>query len=122
LIAFEVERNGKRLCLAGVGAGVLTVGLTWVGRRTRGDDQQEPHDSAISLHIGGLEAWGDDAGQNLRWLDEPLAIGDLISVRVLEVSVADLPSTREPADPEVAEKVERMKYEALRAKYEPRST
>jgi hypothetical protein len=122
VIAFEVQRNGKQLCLAGVGAGVLTVGLTWVGRRSRDGDEPPAEDSGLTLHVGGLEAWGDDAGQNLTWLSNSLEVGDSVSIRVLEAPAADVPSTREPADPAVAEKVERMTYERLREKYEARSS
>ncbi|MGH9317951.1 MAG: hypothetical protein ACRD1P_12700 [Thermoanaerobaculia bacterium] len=120
MIAFEVQRNGMKLCLAGVGAGVLTVGLTWVGRRSRGEAASQPQESGLTLHVGGLEAWGDDAGQSLRWLHDSLEVGDSVSIRILEASATDAPLTREPEDPEVAEKVERMNYEKLREKYEAR--
>ena len=119
MICFEVYRNGEKLCTAGVTAGVLDAILSWVGGRKheeeaarRGTVHQE-----LSLHVGGLEAEGNEAGEHLRWRDEPLQLGDSILIRIIETQAADTPVSREHQDPALDEKRERNYYEYLRGKY-----
>ena len=119
MIAFEVHRNGEKLCTAGVPAGVLSAILSWVGGKKheeeaarRGTVHQE-----LTLHIGGLHAEGNEAGQHVKWRDDVLKPGDSVLIKVVETAAVDLPVSREPRDPELAEKQERMFYERLRGKY-----
>ncbi|MFY9611388.1 MAG: hypothetical protein WAU45_22600 [Blastocatellia bacterium] len=106
MIAFEILRDDERVCLAGVENGVLTAMLSWVSCS-----------GELILDVGGLEAGGDEGGQQLRWLNEQLEPGATVSIRVLETLTADAPLSREPQDPEFAARHEREYYERLRKKY-----
>jgi hypothetical protein len=118
MIAFEVHLNGARICTAGVENGVLTTILSWVdGRGRDGPAQNGTSGSELTLHVGGLQAEENQAGQNLRWRDDRLKPGDSVLIKVVEAAGVDQPVSREPQDLEIAEKQERMFYERLREKY-----
>jgi hypothetical protein len=81
MIALEVSRNGKRLCVAGVGDnGVVDAMVVWNGRPKQ---VAHPH-----LHVGGLHS-----ATNLfvEWLDRTLRVGDQVTIRVVEVDESDPP-------------------------------
>ena len=83
MTALEVSRNGKRLCVAGVGdSGVVDAHLMWNGRPRKA---AHPH-----RRVGGLDA---SANQFLHWLDRTLQVGDVITIRVVEVGESDPPKT-----------------------------
>jgi len=119
MIAFEVHRNGEKLCTAGVSEGVLTAVLSWVGgkRHERESAQHGLPARRLDLYVGGLLAPGDQAGQHLKWRDDDLQPGDSVLIKVIEVDVVDAPVSREPQDPEISEKNERIMYERLHKKY-----
>ncbi len=74
MIAFEVHRNGEKLCTAGVSSGVLTAVVSWVGGKAHDKDaaQRGVEHRDFLLHVGGLLADGNDAGQHLSWRNDPL--------------------------------------------------
>jgi len=84
MIAFEVHRNGEKLCTAGVSDGVLTAILTWVGGKKHEEEAIERGLAALKLdlHVGGLQSAGDEAGQHLKWRDDALQPGDLVLIKV----------------------------------------
>ena len=84
-LAFEVLRNGRRLCNAGVegGDGVLTTILTWVGGPRR---VNEAH-----FRVGGLDSRDS---MHLAWAHGSLRAGDEIVVRVREGGRLDPPKKR----------------------------
>ena len=51
MIAFEVHRNGEKLCTAGVSDGVLTAILTWVGGKKR-EEEAVQHGGAEGVSRG----------------------------------------------------------------------
>ncbi len=100
MIAFEVWRNGQKLCVAGVGKhGVLTQILTWVAHRPgdhrpgdhRPDDQTlgQSERPKAKLSVGGLM---DEA--YLDWLERSFEVetGDKIQIVIVEVESADEPA------------------------------
>jgi hypothetical protein len=76
--AFEITVNGKTLCVAGVGdEGVLSAVVDWTVSPKQGD---------LSLTVGGLIG----SSEHVSWIRrEPLALGDEVRVRIVEVSQAD---------------------------------
>jgi hypothetical protein len=81
-VAFEVFRNGRRVCVAGLRGkrGVVSIIVHWVDR----DDES-------MLDVGGLDS---ETRESLTWVKKPLAIGDELVIRVLE-SVATTRVRRE---------------------------
>jgi hypothetical protein len=86
MIALEVSRNGKRLCVAGVGDnGVVTAMVVWNGRPTRTRCYVAVHDpvgcpyrlAAVDRQLGEVRWvtkvwgswWGDATGQHHQWLE-----------------------------------------------------
>jgi hypothetical protein len=119
MIAFEVHRNGEKICTAGVSAGVMTAVLSWVGGRKHDEEaaRRGVEHRDLTLHVGGLLAEGNEAGQHLKWRDDQLKRGDSVLIRVVDADTVDTPTSTEPQDPELAEKQERDFYERLREKY-----
>jgi len=83
--ALDVSVNGRHVCVAGIGSGVLAAHVT----RT-GDD----HTESIRFAVGGLEG-----GHYLQWLVPAIGVGDEVTIRVVEVPVADPPATSEVSAP-----------------------
>ena len=102
MIVFEVTRNGERLCLAGADdLGVLNAIVSAVGRLGPATTSRRPDEGDVDIHlsVGGLPSRADSAGDvHPRWRSlEPLAVGDVITVRVLEADAADPPAFEMPA-------------------------
>lgn len=95
MIAFEVFVNGKKLCVAGVGdEGVLTSVLTFV-RRSHSQPAAEESPGRIDLHVGGLVSYPDHSSQHVDWLNQDVAVGDEITIRVVETEMIDEPARGE---------------------------
>jgi hypothetical protein len=77
MIGFEVTLNGRRLCIAGAGdTSVLTAIVSYVSKRNE-----------LELEIGGL---ADEA--HLKWPSPAsLAVGDEVSVKIVETDQPDRP-------------------------------
>ena len=70
-VAFEVFRNARRICVAGLRGkrGVVSIIVHWVDR-----------DDELMLDVGGLDS---ETRESLTWVRKPLAIGDERVLRVL---------------------------------------
>jgi hypothetical protein len=89
MLAFEVHINGKRKCIAGIGApGVLTATLTWVLRKKEGRRRKSEE---LELGIGGLLSRTDEF---LEWLQRDMRLGDEVAIRIVEVADSDKPKKR----------------------------
>jgi hypothetical protein len=79
--AFEIELNGKELCLAGIGKGILGVTINWVARPRRSDE------------IGGVAVGGliDPTKRQVRWTSRKLHIGDELRIKIVEKDAVDKP-------------------------------
>jgi hypothetical protein len=103
MVAFEVFRNDKRLCVAGVGDfGVLIACVNWVAhrpekldqRRTAGISEQQP--TELNVHVSGLQS--DEATPlHKEWTDTTLQVGDQIKIHVIDATHVD-PATAEHRD------------------------
>jgi hypothetical protein len=103
MIGFEVSVNGRRVCTAGAGEGLLTAIVSSVASR-----------SELKLEVGGLL---EDA--HLAWATPPsLGVGDEVTVRVVETDKPDAPTTTKRDDTSVVKEGERRYYERLKRKYE----
>jgi hypothetical protein len=76
--AFEIDVNGRRLCVAGIAdSGVLSAMLTSVTERGRND---------LNLHVAGLV---NPTEEHLIWRDLRLKVGDEVRVTVTDTESVD---------------------------------
>ena len=88
--AFKVSINGRHVCTAGIGSdGVLSTILHWAGG---GPHQDEEGD--LRLHIGGLDCRTDE---HVGWLAPDVAVGDEITIRIIEAEHVDTEGSRRKA-------------------------
>lgn len=82
--AFEVYRNGKRLCVAGIGEdGVLNT----IVNHVIGNGRNE-----LFMSVGGLDCTTDE---HLRWKENfHLKVGDEIRIKIIEAKSVDRPRKR----------------------------
>jgi hypothetical protein len=86
--AFEVYRNSKRLCVAGIGDdGVLTTTVTHVVGKGR---------NQVCLRVGGLIS---TTREFVEWRSQQLKTGDEIRVKIVEATSVDRPKERRKEDP-----------------------
>lgn len=99
MIVLDVFLNGNRVCRASVGDQGTVLADTWV----RGRDIADPHQvERLRLDVGGTSSLHDGYRS---WVGEDLAVGDRITIQVLEVDDAEVlraPSTADPADENAA--------------------
>jgi hypothetical protein len=115
MIGYEVWLNGERLCLASVGeSGVLSTVATWV-RRTEPDGTMA---TEHELSVGGLATTPDDGSEHLDWAIRPLAVGDELRIKIMDILEADPPRNRRQVNREADRAAERQYYEHLKTKYE----
>jgi hypothetical protein len=110
MIALEVRKNGKRVCVAGgEDLAVLTTCVSAVGKLGKKTVAARPGETTGEIHysVGGLTARPDpNKDVHLRWESvTPLKIGDVIEVRILETGKVDRAKSRtkakrKPASPE----------------------
>jgi hypothetical protein len=87
---FEVLGNGKRLCMAGLEFGVLSMHLGWVRRDPASqpphlsESQEDFEGGDVELHVGGLHNDLD-----LNWCNVYVDVGDEITVRILGPGPSD---------------------------------
>ena len=89
MICLEVTKNGNRLCTAGVADGLLSGDLMW------GNHATDSPSWSLSLYVGGVT--GETA---IEWVRDNLAVGDIVTFRVVEAIQADpaRPSTLHDPD------------------------
>lgn len=85
MITFEVSRNGRELCTAGVpGDGILSAILSSVPK----DQSTGP----LTLEIGGVTGNGrDEPYCHMNWCREALEVGDEIVIRITKSGQPDEP-------------------------------
>ena len=97
--------NGQKIATLGIGdSGVLTTIVHWVGRPSG-------ECGGFRMHLGGLDS---AAQEHVRWPAPPLAVGDEVTIRLLEVEQVDTPTEREPCPPPTPEAHSRIRYRHIR--------
>jgi len=104
--AFKIDLNGKRICVAGVGAnGVLTTFINYVGRG---------RSSALDLAVSGLFP---DTDEHAIWKTPRLKVGDKVGVTVIETDSIDKPTKRYRPDSATAERNQKAYVRAWAKKF-----
>ena len=82
MICLEVWVNGEKICLAGVGDGVLHCIVDAARRRFKSH-----------LHVGGLID-----NEHVRWTqrDHFLEVGDEVTIKIVEADAVDEPVRKHP--------------------------
>lgn len=105
--AFQIELNGKLLCLAGVNdKGVLTAIATHnAGNQT------------LSIDVGGLLT---QSNTHATWAKQDLTVGDQITIKIVDAAPNDISQPIEERTElvELVEQEERKHFEKLKEKYE----
>lgn len=122
MIALRIHHNDVPLCVAGapdlivlnaIVNAVGKLGPDTTARHGRKDDDEPPD---LFLSAGGLTARSGKADDHLRWVQHaPLAIGDRITITLLETDAADEPADHTPRAPDRAD--EEMEYQKAKATY-----
>lgn len=87
VLALQVALNGKPLCLAGVGNGVLSSEVVWVG----GKGLSQKALKQLRLNVGGLDTV---TKEHLCWEARKILVGDEITIKVVKSSKVDPPISR----------------------------
>jgi len=101
MLAFDVEIDGARAFVAGTEDwSLLSLHVT----ASRKEDGSPVRDGYIEASMGGLTL-PDDASvrHHFRWPVVPLEVGSVVTIKVVEVSSADLPKKRYRSDAQVQE-------------------
>ena len=108
MLVLEVTVNGKRTCVAGTeDLAVLTANVTACGRLgSKTVPQREDETVDIFYSVGGLTGRRKPENDvHVRWKSvEPLAVGDVVQIRVLDSQTADRAKSRKCANREKARK------------------
>ena len=98
MIALKTTLNGKQLCIAG--AEDLCVLNSIVNAVGKLGDLSRPHNGSdeapdIFLSVGGLTGRESADDEHFRWTEHQiLSVGDEIRISVLDVTEAELPTSR----------------------------
>jgi hypothetical protein len=99
MIALEVRKNGKPVCVAGADdLAVLNTIVSAVGKLGKKTVPARPDETTTEIHysVGGLTSRADpDKDVHVRWKTvTPLKVGDVIEVRILETEKVDRATSR----------------------------
>ena len=87
--AFEVHLNGRYLLTAGVGPdGVLASVVSWVG------GESLPN-AGLHFHVGGVDG---STGEHVDWSVPSIAVGDAVTIKVVEANVISVEHHRQTVD------------------------
>lgn len=122
MIAVEVSLNGELLTVAG--SDELAVLSTIVnasgklGPKSHGT-KFENNDYDLSMRVGGLTSRGDgQEDEHPLWVERTqLSVGDVVTVRLIEVSDADVPVSATSAGENINDANERRWYEMAKEAY-----
>lgn len=122
MIGFEIVIDGQRICTAGVGdLGVVSAITSCVRRLSRdsnsGPEAPSEYEEELMLQVGGLAHDSDGADVNLNWLDQPLSVGQRITLTVVDTAQIDPPRRRHREDPSWVAERKREYYELLKREY-----
>jgi hypothetical protein len=118
MLAMEVIKNGKRLCVAGAeDLGILAASFSAGGPLGR-DTWQFAGESVrrqMRLHVGGITSRKGQADNHVDWVGQmEIKVGDVVTLKFVEVDKADSPvESRDPRAPAGG----REHFDALKQEY-----
>src|SRR5262252_4209885 len=119
MIAMEVIKNGKKLCVAGAeDLGVLAASFSAGGPLgpKSWEFAGEVSKPQMRLHVGGITSRKGEADRHLDWLGQlDLKDGDVVTLKFVEVDKADAPV--ESRDPRASGQGDREHFDALKQQY-----
>jgi len=119
MIAIEVIKNGKRLCLAGAeDLGVLAASFSAGGPLGPKSHEfaGEVSKPQMRLRVGGITSRKGEADNYLDWIGQlEIKIGDVVTLKFVDVDKADSPV--EGRDPRGAATGGREHFDALKQQY-----
>ncbi len=117
--ALEIYINGQQRCIAGIGElGVITAIIHWVKReREVLTKRKDLEDEELAIRVGGSFTAPDGVTESLEWIGETLAIGDEITIKIIESDQVSEPAKRQRIDYRRTAKDERRYYERLKREY-----
>lgn len=90
MIAYEIQINGEKVATVGVNEGVVSAIANWTFLRS--DLAHDPQtDWNASISVAGLD---DITNEQLKWFRRDLRLGDVVTLRLVEVEVADIPTEK----------------------------
>lgn len=96
MLCFEVEINREQICTTGIGEfGYLTSALSWRRSRKPNPSPVLEERSAV-LSVGGVIETEPDTDEVLEWVERDLAVGDEVTIRIVEAARSDEPAERRP--------------------------
>lgn len=107
MIAFEIRLNGKKLCTAGINAmhGLLESCISWSKRDLSSlpeENRNVVSAEDIKITVGGQARFSPNHYESLKWKGFKLAVGDEVSIKIVETDIIDEPNKREAYDPKRA--------------------
>ncbi len=99
MLCFQVKRNGRRLCTAGInGKSILSAILNHVDVIDPGPKPRQ----TLDLVVSGLNC---ETKQHMNWRRVDLKAGDRVEIRLIESAKADSPAhiTKSPTRKAIAE-------------------
>lgn len=94
--ALEFLLNGKRVCIAAPGDGLVMSNVAMT------PSLETPGTCHVHLRVGGVR---DE--QHLEWIRRSLALGDTVEIRVIDAAQCDPPATIEPVTDTQRERLRR---------------
>jgi hypothetical protein len=115
MIAFRVRLNADPGVMAGLpGEHVVSI---FAGSAARDPRHRAADEQPLRLHVGGLRKASDRSYDHLCWLERSLKLGDSITIDVVDVAEADVPTPRVTKSADVIEDGERKQLDYLIKKY-----
>jgi hypothetical protein len=119
MIAMEVIKNGKRLCLAGAeDLGVLAATFSAGGPLgpKSWEFAGEVTKPQMRLRVGGITSRKGEADNYVDWIGQmEIKVGDVVTLKFVEVDKADSPD--EARDPRASSTGGREHFDALKQQY-----
>jgi hypothetical protein len=119
---FEITLNGKRLCLAGTEAGVLSAIVTWVGGAPRSPRKGgRTRAGEADLRVGGLQSPEAHVHVHTEWVQRRLREGDRVSIRLVQEGTPDPPRRRRVQTDDDVREQQRRYYLRVKKQFEKES-
>lgn len=121
MLAMEVKKNGRKVCVAGADdLGVLTASLSAggpLGPRTW-DFTGKASKPDMHLRVGGLTSRSGAPDDHVNWIGHmEIQIGEAVTLRFIETDKADSPAESHPAKRKSPSSDEREYFKGIKEEY-----